>query len=102
MCMKKSRPGALLCVLCAEEKKEALTALLFRYTTTIGVREAVLRRHILSREVETLQTPYGEVRRKISTGYGVRREKYEYDDLSRIAREQGLSLAEVRARLGGS
>lgn len=102
VCMKKSRPGALLCVLCAEEKKETLTALLFRYTTTIGVREAVLRRHILSREVETLQTPYGEVRRKISTGYGVRREKYEYDDLSRIAKEQDLSLAEVRARLGGS
>lgn len=97
--MKKSRPGALLCVLCTEGDKEALTALLFRYTTTIGVREAVLRRHILTRKVETLQTPYGEVRRKISTGYGVRREKYEYDDLSRIAKEHDLSLAEVRARL---
>lgn len=100
VCMKKSRPGTMLCVLCGEERKQAVTALLFRHTTTIGVREAVLHRHILRREIETVQTPFGEVRRKRSTGFGVRREKYEYDDLARIAREQGLSLAEVQARLG--
>lgn len=99
VCMKKSRPGTMLCVLCTEQNKQEMTALLFRHTTTIGVRESVMHRHILSREIETLQTPYGEVRRKVSTGFGVRREKYEYDDLARIAKEQNLSLTEIRARL---
>ena len=45
------------------------------------------------------QTPYGPVRRKISEGCGVTREKYEYEDLARIARENGLSLPEVKAAL---
>ncbi|MBR3545306.1 MAG: DUF111 family protein, partial [Oscillospiraceae bacterium] len=48
---------------------------------------------------ETADTPFGPVRRKISEGYGVRREKWEYDDLARIAREKGLSIGEVRERL---
>ena len=99
VCMKKSRPGTMLCVLCTEQNKQEMTALLFRHTTTIGVRESVMHRHILSRKIETLQTPYGEVRRKVSTGFGVRREKYEYDDLTRIAKEHNLSLAEIRAQL---
>ena len=47
-------------------------------------------------KVVAVQTPYGEVQKKISSGYGVTREKYEYEDLARIAREQGISLAEVR------
>ena len=101
ICMKKSRPGNILCVICAEREKEALTALIFKHTTTIGVRETVMRRHILSREIETLQTEYGAVRRKVSTGCGVRREKYEFDDLAHIAKAQNLSLAEVRELLKG-
>ena len=46
-----------------------------------------------------MSTPYGPVRRKISEGCGVTREKYEYEDLARIARENGLSLPEVKAAL---
>ena len=55
----------------------------------------------MSREIETLQTEYGAVRRKVSTGCGVRREKYEFDDLAHIAKAQNLSLAEVRELLKG-
>ncbi|MCH5252779.1 MAG: nickel pincer cofactor biosynthesis protein LarC [Lachnospiraceae bacterium] len=97
--MKKSRPGTLIRVICKEQDKENILHLLFQHTTTIGVREAVTHRYVLNRSMETVQTPYGEVRRKISSGYGVLRMKYEYDDLSRIAKEQNISLDEVKKRL---
>lgn len=97
--MKKSRPGTLIRVMCREENRERMLELLFRHTTTIGVREAVTRRYVLNRRMEVRQTPYGEVRCKVSSGYGVKRIKYEYDDLSRIAGEEGISLEEVRKRL---
>ena len=94
--MKKSRPGTLLSVLCHEAEKEKLVRVIFQNTTTIGVREHRCSRYTLKRSFETVQTPYGNVQKKLSSGYGVTREKYEYEDLARIAREQGLSLAEVR------
>lgn len=97
--MKKSRPGTLLRVMCGERDKEGIVRLLFRHTTTIGVRETMTRRYVLDRRVETVRTPYGEVRRKAVSGYGVHRAKYEYDDLSRIARERDISLDEVKALL---
>lgn len=94
--MKKSRPGTLLSALCHEAEKEKLVRVIFQNTTTIGVREHACSRYTLKRSFETVQTPYGEVQKKISSGYGVTREKYEYEDLARIAREQGMSLEEVR------
>lgn len=93
--MKKSRPGTLICVLCREQDREKMIGLLFQYTTTIGVREVLMNRYVLERRMETVSTPYGEVRRKISSGYGVSKMKYEYDDLSRIAEERNISLDEV-------
>ena len=93
--MKKSRPGTMLCVLCRPEAKDAMLDCLFRYTTTIGVRELALQRHVLDRRVTTLDTPYGLVRRKEVRGRGAERYKYEYEDLARIAREKGVSLAEA-------
>lgn len=94
--MKKSRPGMLLSVLCHEDQKEKLVRVIFQNTTTIGVREHSCSRYTLKRSFETVQTPYGEVQKKISSGYGVTREKYEYENLARIARERGISLSEVR------
>ena len=97
--MKKSRPGVLLCVVCREKEKDALVRLIFRHTTTLGVRECVCRRYMLSREMECVPTPYGDVHKKRAAGYGVEREKYEYEDLARIARETGSSLAELIQQL---
>lgn len=97
--MKKNRPGTLIRVICAPEKRETVVSAIFRYTTTIGVREVETHRCVLSRSIETKRTSLGSVRIKRSTGYGVVREKLEYDDLARIAKENGLSLAEVRTRL---
>ncbi|MBO6158167.1 MAG: nickel pincer cofactor biosynthesis protein LarC [Firmicutes bacterium] len=94
--MKKNRPGTLLRVICGEKSKPALVRALFKYTTTIGVREAVTYRNVLNREFQTIETPYGPVRKKSVSGYDVNRYKYEFDDLSRIAKEQGMNLQQVR------
>lgn len=94
--MKKNRPGVLLRALCTQEKRDALVEAMFRHTTTLGVREARLRRYVLRRETESRETPCGAVRYKRASGYGVEREKPEYDDLARIAREKGVSLTEAR------
>lgn len=97
--MKKSRPGHLLHVICHEADKDALVRALFAHTTTIGIRENRFRRYTLDRRIETIETADGPVRRKCSTGYGVSREKFEHDDLARIADAQGLSLREAEARI---
>jgi len=97
--MKKSRPGHLLHVICREAEKDALVRALFAHTTTIGIRENRFRRYTLDRRIETIETADGPVRRKCSTGYGVSREKFEHDDLARIADAQGLSLREAEARI---
>lgn len=97
--MKKNRPGTLLRVVCTESRKPSLVECLFRHTSTIGIRETATRRYILKRQMETLQTPYGDVRVKSVSGYGVSRQKYEYEDLARIARERGIGLSEVRRLL---
>lgn len=93
--MKKSRPGVMLTVLCRVEDKELLLPMIFRHTTTLGVRENRLHRYILSRKTETVQTPYGPVRQKVATGYGVERKKYEYEDIARLARENNVSLKDI-------
>lgn len=97
--MKKSRPGTLLCVMCREGDKEEMVRLLFRHTTTIGIRENVYKRYTLERTVETVQTKYGEIRKKISRGYGVIREKYEYEDLARVAKEHNISVSQVMSEI---
>lgn len=97
--MKKSRPGILLSVLCRESDREKLVKALFRHTTTLGVRETVCDRHTLHREIQTLDTPFGKVHKKVSSGYGVHREKYEYEDLAAIARQRQMSLEEILANL---
>ena len=73
--------------------------LIFKHTTTIGIREKAVSRYTLDRQLETVDTPYGKLRRKRSSGYGVTRVKLEYDDLARIAEEEGLSLQEARELL---
>ena len=94
--MKKSRPGTILHILCREADREEMLEQIFRHTTTLGVREMLMQRYVLRREICSVQTRYGEVRYKLSQGYGVVRRKFEYDDLARIARKHGISLEEVR------
>ncbi len=95
--MKKSRPGILIHVMCHEKDKESVIRTIFKHTTTIGIRESRLRRHVLDRRMETVETGYGPVRCKVSSGFGVERRKYEHEDLSRIARDNNISLGEASA-----
>ena len=85
--MKKNRPGVLLTVLCNPKHRETMVRELFRCTTTLGIREESCRRYTLARRTETTETPCGPLRRKIASGYGVERQKPEYEDLARIARQ---------------
>ena len=98
--MKKSRAGNLLCVMCHESLKEKILQTIFKHTTTLGVRETRSNRYYLDREIQTLKTEFGDVRVKIAKGYGVERQKPEYEDLAAISRKTGLSLDEITARLG--
>lgn len=96
--MKKGRPATMLTVMCAcdDTEKERMIGLIFRYTTTIGIREVISQRYILDRTESVIGTPYGDVRCKTVSGYGVKRYKLEYEDLARIARECEIGIPEAR------
>lgn len=93
--MKKSRPGILLSVMCNEAKKDEMVSLIFKHTTTLGIRENVSKRYTLKREIIKKETPFCEIRIKRSEGFGVVREKYEYEDLARIANEKNIAIDDI-------
>lgn len=96
--MKKNRPGQLVTILCAPTNANRLTDLIFRETTTIGVRMWEARRRCLEREIVSVATPYGEVRVKVSRLNGtVQNAAPEYEDCRRIAAEKGVPLKEIMA-----
>lgn len=97
--MKKSRPGHLLCVMCREKDKAKILETIFRHTTTLGVRENVSNRYFMERKIETIKTEFGDVRVKRAEGFGVTRQKFEFEDLAKIARETGKSIAEIEGKL---
>lgn len=97
--MKKSRPGVMLTCICRAEQREVLLRCLFQHTSSLGIRETTCRRYVLNREIRTEYTAYGPVRVKHAEGYGVSREKAEYEDLKRVAEEQSLTLGEARRLL---
>lgn len=94
--MKKSRAGIMLTILCKEDNKDEMVRNIFKYTSTIGIRENVMNRYTLNRTTEKRQTSYGEITIKKSSGYGVNKEKPEYEDLARIARENNISIDEIK------
>lgn len=97
--MKKGRPGTLFTVLTTEKKKDEVVKVIFKHTSTLGIREFHSGRYVLKRSIVTEETPYGPVRRKEAEGYGVKRHKYEYDDLAAIALKENRSIDEIRAEL---
>ena len=97
--MKKNRPGVQLTCLCRLEDREKLVSVLFAHTTTLGVRESLCTRYTLARSQRTVETEHGPVRVKEARGWGVTREKPEYEDVANIAREQGLTWDQVKELL---
>lgn len=97
--MKKSRPGILLTLLCKTTEKQKFAELLFKHTTTIGIREHTCNRMVLKRSEKQKQVAGSTVRIKVSEGYGVTKEKPEYEDLKKLAEETGLSIRELKQQL---
>lgn len=95
--MKKSRPGVKLTCMCREKQREQMLECIFKHTTTLGVREYACKRYELGRSEKAVRTLDGEVRVKISSGYGVVREKAEYEDLAALARKSGKTIAQIRS-----
>ncbi|MDJ0600464.1 MAG: nickel pincer cofactor biosynthesis protein LarC [Crocosphaera sp.] len=99
--MKKSRPGILLTVICSVDKIEICEEIIFRETTTLGIRQMIQKRSILDREIKTVKTQYGEVRVKIaSQGKGENKTIInlhpEYEDCATIAREFNQPLTTIQ------
>ena len=94
--MKKQRPGILLTVLCLPADRTAMLDLIFRNSTTFGIREQRTGRTVLERSFETVQTPYGPVRIKIGKRDGVVvTASPEIEDCRRLAADNGVTPTAV-------
>jgi len=94
--MKKNRPAILLRVLCRPDDVAVMTEILFRETSTLGIREQTVDRHALSRRVDPVPTPYGEVHVKVATlPDGSVKHAPEYEDCRHLAEQHAVPLREI-------
>lgn len=94
--MKKGRPGTLVTVLAEPPRVDALTAIIFEETSSLGVRTYRTKRRKLSREVKEIKTKYGKVKVKIAKiGGKVKQVSPEYEDCRRISRRKGIAFQQV-------
>lgn len=93
--MKKNRPGWQLNVLCAEDDIGRLENIIFRETTTIGIRRCLMARTVLPRTARTVETAYGPAAVKVCLLDGAERCYPEYESVAAISRSSGLSYSEV-------
>lgn len=94
--MKKSRPAVVLSVLCQPALVDVLKSILFTHSTSLGIRESRLMKHMLRRKEIRLETDWGSVRVKQSYFQGrLIHSKPEADDCKELARKHGLRLADI-------
>lgn len=91
--MKKNRPGVLLTCFCEPENREKFTGLFLLHTSTRAVRYQTFERAKLESTFETRSTSYGDIRIKKSTGYGIQKEKPEFEDLKSVVLKNGCSMS---------
>jgi uncharacterized protein (DUF111 family) len=94
--MKKNRPGVMVSVLCDEARIAEMEEILFRETTTLGVRRYPVSRHKLRRQATEVLTRFGAIKGKLGWIEG-RQPTFspEHDDCARVAAELGVALREV-------
>lgn len=97
--MKKNRPGTKLCVIVTPTEEDYFVRRIFFHTGAIGIRRIEFKRYVLDRNMQQAKTQLGEIRIKKSDGYGTDKNKIEYEDLARIARENNLRFQEVKYRI---
>lgn len=93
--MKKNRPAYRLTVTCQKEDLGTMRDILFKETTTIGMRYRHEKRFVLKRQIKEVATPYGPVRMKCCEHQGVTYEYPEFEDLKKIALETNLSIQDI-------
>ena len=93
--MKKNRPAYQLNVICKEEDIEKLEEIIFKETTTIGIRKIKMERSILKREIKTVNTSLGEVQVKICDLSSYKRVYPEYDSIIEICKKYDMSYQDV-------
>jgi len=95
--MKKSRAGVEMTVLCRPDLVPALEEILFRETTTIGLRWRIETKRALKREFVTVATPWGVVRIKVArlVSGEVTNAQPEFEDCRELAEENGVPLKQV-------
>lgn len=98
--MKKNRPAILLSILTSDENEDFLKDLLFRETSTFGIKSFKVKKSILKREVEEVNTSLGLVRiKKGLLGDEVIKSKPEFEDVLRISKEKQIPLMEVYKKI---
>jgi uncharacterized protein (DUF111 family) len=96
--MKKNRPGTLLTAIAPPGARQELTSIIFRETTTIGVRYREMTRECLERETQTVKTPFGDVRFKVARRDGdILNASPEFEDCVNLANRHGRPIKEIQA-----
>ena len=96
--MKKNRPGTLMTIVAAPDHRDAMTDIVFRESTTIGIRHQELSRECLDREMVTVTTRLGPVRFKVARRDGrVLNAQPEFEDLAKLSAEHGIPVKDVQA-----
>ena len=93
--MKKGRIGLCFICMCRFNDRDKMLSLIFKHTSTLGIREYTSRRYTLQKEQTVVQTKFGAVKVKKSHGFGVNKTKPEYEDIARIARENNMSINDI-------
>lgn len=97
--MKKQRPSTMLTVLCKIDDIDSVRDLIFKHTTSIGIRYHRCDRYILNRSAGDIDWEGNRIAFKTSSGFGVERHKYEYDSLAAIAKQNDMSLLDLKRQL---
>ena len=96
--MKKGRPAQILGALASAATRDAVATAILRTTSTLGVRVTRVERDVLERRLDTVATPYGDVRVKVALRAGEAwHANPEYDDCAARAAERGVPVQEVHA-----
>ncbi len=94
--MKKNRPGVAISCMCTKEKRADVARAIFKYTTTLGMRVRMTERFLLARRETVVASKFGDVRVKEASGFGIRKSKPEFDDISKIANDNNISPLDIK------
>lgn len=98
--MKKGRPAIKLSVIASDRDRDRLTEMLFKETTTIGVRFYNVNRKTLDRQIKTMKTSFGNIRMKISKlNDEILNISPEYEDIKDLSKKTGIPIKEILKRV---